>query len=287
MMKYNITNRFCAGIVTYNPNINLLRRAVNSIVGQVADVVIIDNASINLSEISTLCLEHENIKLVANKKNVGIATALNQIGDFAKILKCNWFLTLDQDSVCPNNLIEIYSRYVTFNNVGLICPYILQRIHLDRNISIQKKYEYCQIAITSGSLVKTEAWLDVNGFWDDLFIDKVDDDFCLALRDKGWKVLKTYEVKLEHEIGNPKLCYFLGKSFYTDSYSDFRYYYIARNTIIVANNYKYIPYNKNVILLKKFLKIILGERKKAGKVKAFLHGLVDGIKMVRNGFHRY
>ena len=126
----------------------------------------------------------------------------------------------------------------------------------------------------------------MNGFWEKLFIDRVDDDFCFALRDNGWKILQTYKVKLEHEIGKPIQHSILGRTYYTDSYPDFRYYYIARNTIIICNYYNNLPYNMYGLLLKKFLKILSGESGKIGKVKSFLHGVADGLKIVRKGIIR-
>lgn len=285
-MNSNIAKYICAGIVTYNPNIELLTTSIKSIIRQVKCIVIIDNASSNLRNIEYLLSQFSNIHLISNNTNKGIAYALNQIAEHAHQNACTWFLTLDQDSVCPENLIKEYSQYISFSDVALICPYILQRIHINDKLYFKDDYKYIQIAITSGSLVKLEAWIDVNGFWNELFIDRVDDDFCLALRDKGWKVLQTYRVKLEHEIGYPEVRHFMGKTYYTDSYPDFRYYYIARNTILVCAYYKNLPYNMYVMLLKKLFKIILGEKHKIKKIKSFLRGMQDGRIMVKNGLER-
>lgn len=180
----------------------------------------------------------------------------------------------------------MYSEYISNEKVALICPYILQRIHHKEKIKFDKEYDYIQVAITSGSLIRIESWIDVNGFWDELFIDRVDDDFCFALKDKGWKIIQTYKVYLEHEIGHPKLHVLFGKKFYTDSYLSFRYYYIARNTIIICRYYRNLPYDMNKILLKRFLKILFGENNKYNKMISFIKGIIDGRKMVKKGLCR-
>lgn len=279
-------SHFCAGIVTYNPSLDLLLQAVGSIINQTSSLVIIDNASKNIDGIINSLKRFSKIEFICNKSNVGIATALNQIGEFAKAHDCAWFLTLDQDSICPKNLLEIYSEYTLKDDIAIICPYILRRINFNKEIILDKEYEFIQVAITSGCLVRTKAWESVNGFWEKLFIDRVDDDFCFALRDNGWKILQTYKVKLEHEIGKPIQHSILGRTYYTDSYPDFRYYYIARNTIIVCKYYNNLPYNMYGLLLKKFLKILSGESGKIGKMKSFLHGVADGFKIVRKGIIR-
>lgn len=280
--------QFCAGIVTYNPSLDLLLRAVSSIIDQISSLVIIDNASKNIDGIINSLNGFSKIKFICNRSNLGIATALNQIGEFSKANGYTWFLTLDQDSICPNNLLEIYTEYILKDDIAIICPYILRRVNLnkEKEIIIDKEYEFIKVAITSGCLVRTKAWESVNGFWETLFIDRVDDDFCFALRDKGWKIYKTYKVRLEHEIGKPIQHSILGRTYYTDSYPDFRYYYIARNMIIVCNYYNNLPYNMYILLLKKFLKILSGENGKIGKMKSFLHGVADGLRIVRKGITR-
>lgn len=276
----------CAGYVTYNPDINLLRRSIAAILTQVNYIVIVDNASTNKMFVEELQLLSNSIHVIFNESNKGVAVALNQIGKYAEELGCQWFLTLDQDSVCPPNTINVYSEYMNTPNIGLICPYILQRISPNVNANYSNVSEYIQVAITSGSLVRTLAWKDVNGFWDELFIDRVDDDFCFALRDKGWKILQTNRVALEHQIGNPTLHSFIGKKYYTDSYPSFRYYFIARNTIIVCSYYQNLPYNMYKLLLKRFFKILLGEKNKYDKMKAFLKGIKDGVLKVQYGLER-
>ena len=67
-----------AGIVTFNPDIELLRKNIEAICAQVDLVIIVDNGSRNLEDIRPLADAH-HCKLIPNAQNEGIATALNQI----------------------------------------------------------------------------------------------------------------------------------------------------------------------------------------------------------------
>lgn len=274
------SNKCCAGIVTYNPDIYLLRQNIEAIIKQVACVVIVDNGSSNELDIIKLVEEYNAITLVPLKCNKGIAYALNCIAKFSLLNSHPWFLTLDQDSVCPSNLIESYSKFTENDSCGIITPRIRLRIDDPKRNANLPPYEFIDVAITSGCLMRYEAYTKAGGFWNFLFIDKVDDDICYEIRKAGYKIIRDNNVLLNHQIGNPQKKKILGFQYYTDSYSAFRYYYIARNTIIVYS------FNNNVrqvysSLLKRFVKILIGENNKKNKMTNFLHGVYDGLKSVR------
>lgn len=270
--------KFCAGVVTYNPDIKLLDRCIKSVYNQVQFIILIDNGSKNISDINSIKVMYPNVILVANNENRGISFALNQIANEAANKKIDWFLTLDQDSICPENMISIFSEYAKIENVAIICPTIQLRIHNDEPIELEDSFEYVETAITSGCLVSTSYWEKAKGFWNYLFIDKVDDDFCYTVRECGGKIIRTKAVKLEHEIGRPSIHSVFGMKFYTDSYPSFRYYYIARNTIIVYSCHNDTGHKPWKILLKRGIKIIIGEKGKIDKLKCFVLGIIEGCK---------
>lgn len=177
--------KYCAGLVTYNPDLILLSKCIISIVSQVNNLIIIDNGSKNEDEIigmlRTFPFEIDFYPLHSNK---GVAYALNCIGEYAKSKIVSGSLHLIKTLYVQQNMIQKYALYENIREVGMICPYIQQRIHEGKPLNFTSKYKYIQIAITSGSMLRVAAWENVNGFWNDLFIDRVDDDICLALRDK-------------------------------------------------------------------------------------------------------
>ena len=66
-----------------------------------------DNGSDNIKNIEDCVLNNwKNITIIKNGKNEGIAKALNQMFEFAIEQQYEYVLTLDQDSVCPDNIIS-------------------------------------------------------------------------------------------------------------------------------------------------------------------------------------
>jgi carbamoyl-phosphate synthase large subunit len=61
----------CAGIVLYNPNIERLIENYNSISNQVDIVILIDNNSINITDIRSVFSTMDNVMIIENKKNLG------------------------------------------------------------------------------------------------------------------------------------------------------------------------------------------------------------------------
>ena len=98
-----------AGITLFNPDVARLEENISSIYGQVDRVICVDNGSDNIKSIEDCVLKNwKNITIIKNGKNEGIAKALNQMFEFAIEQQYEYVLTLDQDSVCPDNIIEEY-----------------------------------------------------------------------------------------------------------------------------------------------------------------------------------
>ena len=98
-----------AGITLFNPDVARLEENISSIYGQVDRVICVDNGSDNIKNIEDCVLNNwKNITIIKNGKNEGIAKALNQMFEFAIEQQYEYVLTLDQDSVCPDNIIEEY-----------------------------------------------------------------------------------------------------------------------------------------------------------------------------------
>ena len=282
----NNSSLICAGIVTYNPNIALLENCVKAIASQVTFVVVVDNGSSNVDEIRVMLSNYTDSLMIENVGNKGIAFALNQIGEYAFENSYDWFLTLDQDTICPQNMIDEYNHFIVRTNVGMLCPAVVLRVNGEMSEPSTNLEDSVQTAITSGALVRTNAWRKIGGFWNSLFIDKVDDDFSYALHNEGFDILRINKVHISHQIGNPNKKNILGVHFYTDNYPLFRYYYQARNSVVVYSVYKRTGFSWRKILFKKLLKVLLGEKQKIRKCKAVLLGMLDGLKWVHAGLVR-
>lgn len=225
-----------AGIVLFNPDIERLKENIKSILPQVDEVLCIDNGSDNISDIKANL--PKCVKYIENTNNKGIATALNQILFYAKSNGFDWFISLDQDSVCNEGLIEEYMR-----NIELPSAAILTCIIVDRNFVAGMKYHSMEMpveidqCITSASFYNTRIIDLVGGFDEKMFIDSVDFDICVNLRNHGYKIYRIKFVGLLHEVGHGRNVKFLGRRRIVYNHSILRNYYIARNHFYLAQKY--------------------------------------------------
>ena len=129
-----------AGITLFNPDIPVLKKNIASLQGQVDQLILIDNGSSDGDMLrQELQQDFGDVYMIRNDKNAGIATALNQIFGYAKQEGYDWVLTVDQDSCCPTDLIAKYENYMSYPNVGSICPVICDR-HYENKDKLKGEY---------------------------------------------------------------------------------------------------------------------------------------------------
>lgn len=270
-----------ATIALYNPEKEKLIRNINAIAPQVEKVILIDNASQNQEMIEATCSLFENIYLMKNSDNKGIAAALNQGVAFAAMQGAEWVITLDQDSECSPIMANEYKKYIMTKNIGILCP-----IEIDRNYfkNLQIGYELQEVdkCITSGSMIRVNVWEEIGKFQEELFIDFVDNDFCMRVKLGGYKICRVNTVVMLQEIGNAKGNYtFLWKKPYVCNHSALRKYYIFRNWHYYINRYKHgiSKYMEKYKMLKFFFKTLMYEDRKLEKAKAMFRGYKDTKKL--------
>lgn len=292
--------KISAGIVTFNPEMQRLEENIDAVIGQVAEVILVDNGSANIEEIEQKWADNLKITFIKNKENRGIAAALNQIMEYSLKKGYIWTLTLDEDSVVPKDMIEKYMDYVDRENTAMIVPIICDRVmsEIDIKEEINSEYTLVENAITSGTLMHNLIWKKVGGFTEELFIDYVDFDYCMKVRLAKYDIVRVNSVKLLHELGNAKeikLFTFLGKICkdgsewkrrfselrYTTNHSPKRVYYVTRNQYYYINHYR--PYF-DATKLEKGMRIgwivkLLFEKDRIKKFKAIRKGIKDGKNM--------
>jgi rhamnosyltransferase len=231
-------NNICAGIVLYNPNEKRLTENIESILPQVSMLILVDNSSINTESILNIWRQDSKIKIIKNIKNEGIAKALNQMCEKASVENYEWILTLDQDSVCPGNLIEKFLKFTEYSDIGIICPRFELNINGHLLKKMTKNFDYVDYCITSASLTNLEAWNKSGKFDEWMFIDCVDYDFCLKLKNSGYKIIRVNNIIISHEVGNPQIKKLLfGWEIVLHNHNPLRNYYISRNTVYILKKY--------------------------------------------------
>lgn len=273
-----------AGIVLYNPDLVNLNKSIKELVKSVNYIYLVDNASNNIDEVIKLIKEWDNIKLIRNNKNLGIAIALNQLLQMAYSDDIKFLLTLDQDSVLEDIMFRNMMKYSNTESVAVICPIIND---LNKKKRIEQNSEILDLdrCITSGSIMNLKVCKDIGFFDEKMFIDYVDFDYCKRIKIAGKRIIRVRDAMINHEIGKRSCRKFLFWTVYPTNHSPIRIYYYVRNIKYYLKKFKKQLYLKERLVEHKYLiwkcvSILLYENNKKQKLSMFLKGLKDSNKMI-------
>lgn len=288
-------SKIFACIVTYQPDIRLLEKVVDSVASQVEEVLIFDNNSCNAGDILKLVEKNTDSTLVKSSNNIGIAGALNCLAVKANDMNATAILTLDQDTICPDNLVSTLSDHLT-DDVAIASPMVNDR-HVEvapvsnRSGVLECTTPFKNAPITSGSLVSVPWYLAVGGYNDQFFIDYVDFDFNRRVLDHGLRILRVLDVSISHAIGEASTSWvlypYLTRNFdvrfrrlHRTGHNPIRTYYKFRNRIL----YTKLHWRKSLFRYEgiaqipvEFFRVIFVENNKFNNLAASLRGLRDGI----------
>ena len=245
---------YVAGIVLYNPDLNRLKENIDAVVSQVKTVYCFNNGLLKEKETRELLNTYNNVILLGEGINLGIATALNRLVERASEDGMEWILTLDQDSVVSDDMVTALASLTGEQDAAIICPQIEDVRRKNENpVHRSNTVEDVSFCITSGSFMNIDKTMEIGGFDDYLFIGLVDDEICYRVKLKGYRIIQNNAVVLNHELGNlipskhEKLWLKLGAMLHSEaikklSYkrvvSPMRLYYATRNMIYLKRRYK-------------------------------------------------
>jgi len=290
--------KFAVIVVTYFPDAEIIHNLIQ-ISDKCKNVIVIDNtpgsAGIEIPNI-------KNIKVLKNKKNMGLAFALNMgMNSAGKEGVENIFL-LDQDSR-PSD--HYFNEMLAFKS-QMACQYDRWAFYVpnfyDRNSKTFARFplltrctlthatcknvgsvqgDRAAIAITSGMLISYSRFREIGPFREDYFIDFVDNEYCLKAAQKGYRIGVNCDTILDHAIGNRSLHRFFGLTVKPNHHLPLRRYYIARNGVRTAIDFV-LPYPSYVPLifarmLHEFISILLYEDQKSKKIRAMICGIYHGL----------
>ena len=174
MVNYSPSNSVCCVVVTYNPDSSIIGN-IRSVAAQVAEVIVVDNGSSeNFQQLFVEVEAIDNVTVMYNGENLGIATALNSGVSYAREKHYSWLATFDQDSEAASGFIE--SLFAVLN----ICPFkedvaLIAPRYRDKETGILASYgsdcndsSYVETdsIITSGNMVRVDVF-DAVGVFDD------------------------------------------------------------------------------------------------------------------------
>jgi rhamnosyltransferase len=209
---------------------------------------------------------------------------LNQIFAEASSRKADWVLTLDDDSILPEDLITRYFSCIERQDasVGIVCP--LLRSKATNQITHSKTSE--TECITSGSLTRVSAWEYSGGFDDWLFIDSVDFDFSKRVVNLGMTIVECTQVTMPHEIGKTRTINLGFAHPAIRNHGPVRKYYQERNYPYVDYKYSEYGYIKELLrFIKHTLFVLLWENDKKQKIFAMRNGRKDALIKIKELRH--
>lgn len=238
-------------------------------------------------------------------ENIGIGQGLALALEWGTKEGYDFLWTFDQDSLPTNNCLEILLKtYNKFsledgNKIGIIAPTAIdhktekviqgviflggQFIGCKHNKNVD--FYECDSPITSGSLISIAAAKTVDSPRAELFIDGIDLDYGLRLRQQGFHNLIVPTAIMYHNFGNPVKVKFCQREVIIHQYSALRNYYIARNHTYLETRYAQGLYRltscgrRIKYLLRRILTIFLYDsEEKTLKIWACLLGTFHGFQ---------
>lgn len=267
--------KLIAVVVTYYPNQGMSKNILKYI-DYVDKLIIWDNTEQVDQNKYLLKLPENDDKIVrlGTGKNEGIAYALNRAFEWAISNGYEYILTMDQDSYW-----EDFSYYKSAierkekNHVAIYAPLIKSGGKILR-------CNNRDFVITSGSIYNLSLFQLVGLFREDFFIDEVDNEYCIRVAIKGYRILILDDCYLSQVFGSPQNKSFLDR--YTGFYSPMRTYYQIRNRMWVWReysrmlSYRYLLRTLLYQVLRRSLIIIIYEHNKRSKLYAIVKGLWHG-----------
>jgi rhamnosyltransferase len=303
MLNKNYCNDVSAVLVTYNPDTEILRSAIQAVLDQVSDIFIVDNASSNCSFDWLYKLESPaNVKLhlLQQEENLGIGAGHN-IGIRCAIEHGSKFiLLLDQDSqVGSDMVVKLRSAYAVLNEKGFQVAALGPQYRDAENGKLSRfvkvgmfRFIHCgcennaslveaDFIVSSGSLLPVVV-LEVIGLMDEsLFIDHVDTEWCFRAKSKGLQIFGLCGAVMTHALGEQrKEVWFLRKRT-VPFHKPFRYYYMFRNSVLLYRR-GYMPLSWKFADIARCLKMVVffswAAENRLTCLKMMYIGVIDGLR---------
>lgn len=228
--------------ITYNAQIELLKKSVESITSQVDKIYIVDNTPGKDTRLEFF--KNEKMEVIYLEENYGIAYALNVGIKKALQNQVEFIMLSDQDTCYPQNYVydmlkvfgmddttvAVAPRFVDSNKQGKdgfikVAPVVFKQFFPKSGT-----HEIMQ-AISSGKILQAKYLGSIGLMSEELFIDWVDIEWCWRARAKGYKIVGNADVVIQHQLGDSSKN--LGfREVNLRSYV--RHYYITRNAFYLA-----------------------------------------------------
>ncbi|MBW2369679.1 MAG: glycosyltransferase family 2 protein [Deltaproteobacteria bacterium] len=293
----------CAVIVTYKYALERLEALIAALKGQVDHIYLVDNNEhSDAIGYDGLLGRFPFCSIIANQSNLGLAKALNQGIRKALAARYRYILLMDQDSRPGPEMVDrlIQAGFKLFNNtktVAAVGPTIVEQNHCGRlpflkfNATRIKKIipdlknndpVAVDFLISSGCLIDSNVIRNQGLMDETLFIDNVDMEWCMRVRQAGYALYGIPNAELYHRLGDSScLIPFINRPIFL--HGPDRQYYSVRNRLRLYRR-GYVPLSWKIQDLPRlifkliFFSFFVSPRRK--NAKKMLKGIGDGF---RNG----
>lgn len=239
-------------IVTYNPQIEVLERLIDSTTRSVKTIILSDNGSKNLSEIRALAASFSNVTIIELNDNMGIGYAQNRgIEAVFADPSIQGVLLFDHDSQpSPDMVTVLGNAYEEMTAKGMVVG-ALGPVYMDprtennypisvfSGFTLIKKYPIpgdntpisASFLIASGSLIPRTTYEKVGGMREDFFIDYIDIEWSFRATYHGLPSYVIPNARMLHIVGDDRMK-MLGREI--SIHSPLRRYYLARNSVFMV-----------------------------------------------------
>lgn len=251
-------DRVVAVVSSFQPTEDLVMRCA-TLARQVSNVVVIDDGSDERASSVLHQLAADNVIVVKHSENSGIGAAMNTGFERALELGREFVVTFDQDSTAPvgfvDSLVDEYDRLVRKGaTVGMVAPEYFSATRQSRNERVGDFIE-AYAPIQSGILMPLSVIDALGPQREDLFIDMVDTEYFLRAKRAGYLAVCVPQLTLDHDFGHKLYVTFLGRRLKKSNgnpriarvSSPFRYYYRARNRVLVSREFASVASVKKVL----------------------------------------
>jgi rhamnosyltransferase len=139
---------------------------------------------------------------------------------------------MDQDSIVDAHFMRAYETAVGADD-SLVClaPRIIGSVHHPHEGGGDVPY-----AVTSGNLVRASVFQEIGPYDAGFFIDCIDFDFCLRVRQRGHRIVRIGEALMQHQLGETATLPRPARRFYA-RHPPVRRYYMFRNYLYLLERH--------------------------------------------------
>lgn len=244
--------KIIAGFVLFNPNKVRFEECLRKALLLFDEIILFDNVG-NQQIYENI---DDRVSYITEGDNKGLAHALISIMKMAKNRGADWVVTLDQDTVLPENLVSEFMKYSNLPKAAIIAPQVIDKRRPYQKIEqCSDAIQEIDFAITSASFTNVEIYDKIGGFDEWLFVDFIDNDYCKRALIEDFKIYRLNNVVIDQEFGkielkSPiKVKFFLwlskvtnnkniAKLTYKKSVSPLRVYFVHRNLLYLNKKYR-------------------------------------------------